>query len=65
MAKEYLKSRNVAFKDINVDEDQAAAKEMVAKTGQAGIPVLEIGEATIIGFDRARIDSALEQYNLV
>ena len=65
MAKEYVKNKQVDFKDINVDEDADAAREMVAKTGQTGIPVLEIGDATIIGFDRPRIDSALEQYNLV
>lgn len=65
MAKNYLKSKNVAFKEIDVDNDAGAARELVAKTGQAGIPVLEIGEATILGFDRPRIDSALEQYNLV
>lgn len=65
MAKNYLKSKNVAFKEIDVDSDANAARELVAKTGQAGIPVLEIGEATILGFDRPRIDSALEQYNLV
>jgi len=65
MAKQYLESKKVEYKEINVDEDQEGAREMVAKTGQAGIPVLEIGEATIIGFDRPRIDSALEQYNLV
>ncbi len=64
MAKEYLTSRNVKFKDINVDEDQNAVRDIIAKTGQTGIPVLEIGEATIIGFDKPRIDSALEQYNL-
>jgi len=65
MAKQYLASKKVEYKEINVDEDQEGARAMVAKTGQAGIPVLEIGEATIIGFDRPRIDSALEQYNLL
>ncbi|HVX58166.1 MAG TPA: glutaredoxin family protein [Candidatus Saccharimonadales bacterium] len=65
MAKQYLDSKKIEYKEINVDEDQEGARAMVAKTGQAGIPVLEIGEATIIGFDRPRIDSALEQYNLV
>lgn len=64
MAKDYLTSLNVAYKDINVDEDHDAARAMVAKTGQAGIPVLEIGEAVVIGFDKPRIDSALKQYNL-
>jgi len=64
MAKEYFKSKNISFKDINVDEDPDAARELVAKTGQAGIPVIEVGETTIIGFDKPRIDSALKQYNL-
>lgn len=65
MAKEYLKGKNVSFNEIDVENDPKAAQELVAKTGQAGIPVLQIGEATIIGFDRPRIDSALEQYKLV
>jgi len=64
MAKNYFKSKGVEFKDIDVEQDQKAAHEVFTKTGQAGIPVIEIGEATIIGFDRPRIDSALEQYNL-
>lgn len=64
MAKEYLKSKKVEYKEIDVDSNPQAAHDLVAKTGQAGIPVLEIGDATIIGFDRPRIDSALEQYNL-
>jgi len=65
MAKQYLDGKKVAYKDIDVEKDPEAAKHILAKTGQAGIPVIEIGEATIIGFDRPRIDSALEQYNLV
>lgn len=64
MAKEYLKSKKVDYEEIDVDEDQDAAREMVARTGQAGIPVLFIGEQTIIGFDRPRIESALEKYKL-
>ena len=65
MAKNYLTGKKVPFKDIDVEKDQKAAHDVFAKTGQAGIPVIEIGDAVIIGFDRPRIDSALEQYNLV
>jgi len=65
MAKNYLASKKVAFKDIDVEKDQKAAHDIFVKTGQAGIPVIEIGEAIIIGFDRPHIDSALEQYNLL
>jgi hypothetical protein len=39
--------------------------ELVQKTGQAGIPVLEIGDQTILGFNRPQIDLALNQYKLV
>lgn len=65
MTKNYLNSKSVAYKEIDVDQNQDAARELVAKTGQAGIPVLQIGDTTIIGFDRPRIDSTLEQYKLV
>jgi len=65
MAKSYLESKNVKYKDIDVDHDANAAQELVRKTGQAGIPVLEIGGETIIGFDRPKIDAALRANHLV
>ena len=65
MAKHYFDSLKIPYSDINVDSDAGAAQELVAKTGQAGIPVIEIGGETIIGFDRARIDSALRANKLV
>lgn len=64
MAKQYLTDKHVDFEDIDVEKDAGAAESIFKKTGQAGIPVIEIGEAVIIGFDRPRIDSALSQYNL-
>lgn len=65
MAKEYLASKKVAFKEINVDEDQAAAQALVDKTNQMGVPVIEIGDETILGFDRQRIDLALRDKKLI
>lgn len=59
LAKRYLESKGVAFQDIDVSRDQAAAREMVSKTGQMGVPVLEINGEFIVGFDRAGIDRAL------
>jgi len=64
-AKQFLDGKKVSYKDINVDEDHKAAMEMVQKTGQAGIPVLIIGDETIIGFDRPKIESALRANHLV
>ena len=65
MAKQYLDSKKVAYKDIDVEKDHSAAQELVKKTGQAGIPVIEIGDETIIGFDRPKIDLALRHFKLV
>jgi glutaredoxin 3 len=65
MAKQYFNSLKVQFKEIDVEQDHDAARALVEKTGQAGIPVIEIGSETIIGFDRQRIDSALRASNLV
>lgn len=58
--KEYLNSKNVQFQDINVAEDRNAAMEMVQKTGQRGVPVLDINGNMIIGFDKQAIDQHLE-----
>ncbi len=64
MAKKYLDGLGIKYKDIDVDSDPAAAQALVQKTGQAGIPVLLIGNDTILGFDKAKIDAALDKNNL-
>ncbi|MCX8196956.1 MAG: glutathione S-transferase N-terminal domain-containing protein [Candidatus Micrarchaeota archaeon] len=59
MAKRYLAQKGIKFVDYNVAEDQQKAFEMVAKSGQMGVPVLDIKGKIIIGFDKAAIDEAL------
>ena len=63
MTKDFLKENNVEFEDVNVAEDQAAAKEMVEKTGQMGVPVTVITkdekEEVIIGFNEAKLKETL------
>jgi len=58
--KEYLTKKGVAFESIDVSADRAAAMEMVKKTKQMGVPVVQIGEEFVIGYDTARIDSLIE-----
>jgi glutaredoxin 3 len=60
MAKTFLKDKNVKFKEINVQENRNAAKEMIEKTGQVGVPVIEIDGRTVIGFDRDQIEKLLK-----
>ena len=59
MAKDYLQAKGVEFEDINVGEDRAAADEMVEKSGQMGVPVLDINGEIVVGFDLPKIDAAL------
>lgn len=64
-AKQYFRSKGVEYKDIDVEQDMVAMHHIVDKTGQMGVPVIEIGDETIIGFDRSRIDLALRSNKLV
>ncbi len=57
--KEYLTEKNIPFTDINVGEDMVKAEEMVKKSGQMGVPVIEIDNKIIVGFDLAQINAAL------
>ncbi len=57
--KAYLRESKVAFTEINVQRDQSAARRMVAKSGQHGVPQVEIDGTMVVGFDRGRIDSLL------
>ena len=57
--KQYLRERKVQFKEIDVSRNASAARDLVRKTGQTGVPVVEIDGKPIVGFDRGRIDKLL------
>jgi len=57
--KEYLKENNVDFEDIDVAADQQKVEEMMKKSGQMGVPVIDIEGEIIVGFDKAKISSIL------
>lgn len=59
-AKRYLKERSIQFRDIDVSQDANAAAEMVRMTGQQGVPVIDVNGKAIVGFDKARLNAALE-----
>jgi len=60
-AKEYLKEKKISFTDVNVAGNQASAQEMIKKSGQMGVPVIEIDGKIIVGFDKEALDNALTQ----
>ena len=58
--KEFLKEHNIEFEEVDVSQDEAAQKEMVEKSGQMGVPVVEIDGEIIVGFDREKIIKLLK-----
>lgn len=57
--KQFLSENNVIFENYDVASDQAKAEEMVQKSGQMGVPVIDIEGEIIVGFDKERIKQAL------
>jgi len=58
-AKHYLSRHGVKFRDVDVSRDARAAAEMIRKTGQQGVPVIDVNGTAIVGFDKGRLDRAL------
>ena len=57
--KAYLKSQNLEYTELNVQDDMEAREEMIKKSRQMGVPVLDINDNIIIGFDKPAILKAL------
>ncbi|MBS3081279.1 glutaredoxin family protein [Candidatus Pacearchaeota archaeon] len=58
--KEFLKSRKIKYKEIDVSKDRKAAEEMIKKSGQYGVPVLDINGKIVIGFDKEKIEQLIK-----
>ena len=59
MLKDYLNEKKIEFENIDVSLDRKAAEEMVEKSGQMGVPQIEINGRMIVGFDREAIEEEL------
>ena len=59
-AKEFLKKNNIKFKDINISEDEKARNKIIEKSGQIGVPIIEIDNEIIVGFDESKIRKILK-----
>jgi glutaredoxin-like YruB-family protein len=57
--KQFLTDNNIPFENYDVAADQSKAEEMVQKSGQMAVPVLDIAGEIIIGFDKEKIKQAL------
>jgi len=59
MAKEYFREKNVSYTEFNVAVDIERAQEMIEKSGQMGVPVIDIEGKIVIGFNKPVIDQEL------
>lgn len=57
--KMYLQQKQVKFKEVDVSRDPKSAQEMIKRSGQTGVPVVDINGKIIIGFNKPAIDKAL------
>lgn len=62
-AKAYLTEKGIAFESVDVSSDEKSQKEMIEKSGQMGVPVLDIDGKVVIGFDKEKIDELLNIKN--
>ena len=59
MAKSYFREKGIKFTDIDVSRDQTAARDMVRRSGQMGVPVIDIGGRIVVGFNRPQVNALL------
>ncbi len=59
VVKQHLKKHKIRFKEIDITKDEKAARDMVRRTGQQGVPVTLIDNRPIVGFDKEKINRLL------
>jgi len=59
MAKKYFRQNKIRFRDVDVSQDPTAARDMQRRSGQMGVPVIDIGGKIIVGFDKPKINQLL------
>lgn len=59
-AKDFFKQHNIEFTEHNVGNDLEKRKEMIELSGQKGVPVTTVGDEVIVGFDKEKLEKALD-----
>jgi len=59
LAKDFFKENNVEYEEKDVAVDEAAREEMVNKSNQMGVPVIDVDGNVVVGFDQARLSQLL------
>jgi glutaredoxin 3 len=59
MTKNFLKAKEIPFVEYDVSKDRLHAEEMVRKSGQMGVPVIDVGGKIFVGYQPAEIERAM------
>ena len=65
MAKQFFKTNNVLYEEVDVLADPKAREEMIQKSHQMGVPVIDIEGEIVVGFDRAGLQRILKEKKLI
>jgi len=60
-AKDFLKSKNIQFEEVDVEKNEEAAEDIIERTGQSGFPIIEIDGELVIGFDKEQLEELLSR----
>ena len=58
--REFFKAHKVRFKEIDVGNNVKAAQEMIRRSGQQGVPVVNINGEIVVGYDEDRLKRLLK-----
>jgi len=59
MAKDFFKNHNIEYEEKDVTKDEALVEEMVEKSGQMGVPVIDIDGQIVVGFNEEMLSKLL------
>jgi glutaredoxin-like YruB-family protein len=59
VAKEYFQTRNISYQEKNVEQDNDMLTEMIERSGQMSVPVIEVHSTMLIGFDKQHLDELI------
>lgn len=59
VAKDFFKANKFEYREIDVSENETAARDMIEKSGQMGVPVIDIDGKIVVGFDKSKIKKIL------
>lgn len=61
MAKAFFDQHKVAYEERDVVVDMKAREEMIQKSGQLGVPVIDVGGTMMVGFDKGKLTELLKK----